>query len=87
MAQEIYNEGRVVGLSAWEIYVKNALSDGVLPENIPDERHWLSNMIGSGASMILKVPTGTTEGVHDYVLPSGSELAAAGVIVASPFFR
>ena len=33
MAQEIYNEGRVVGLSAWEIYVKNALSDGVLPEN------------------------------------------------------
>lgn len=85
MAQEIYNEGRVVGLSAWEIYVKNALSDGVLPENIPDERHWLSNMIGSGASMILKVPTGTTEGIHDYVLPGGSELAAAGVIVASPF--
>lgn len=85
MAKEIYNEGRVVGLSAWEIYVKNALGDGVLPENIPDERHWLSNMIGSGASMILKVPTGTTEGVHDYVLPSGSELAAAGVIVASPF--
>ena len=85
MAKEIYNEGRVVGLSAWEIYVKKALGDGVLPENIPDERHWLSNMIGSGASMILKVPTGTTEGVHDYVLPSGSELAAAGVIVASPF--
>lgn len=85
MAQEIYNEGRVVGLSAWEIYVKNALSNGVLPEDIPDERQWLAQMLGNGASMILKIPAGTTQGVHDYTLPTGSELSAAGTIIANPF--
>ena len=85
MAQEIYNEGRVVGLSAWELFSKAALSNGVSPDKIPNESEWLSSMIGSGASLILKVPSGTTKGVHDYDLPNGSELSAAGIIIANPF--
>lgn len=88
MPQEIYNEGRVVGLSAWELYKRQALSNGVPEEEIPDEREWLASMIGSGASMVLKI-TGTNNGyaagVHDYALPANSELTSAGVIVATPF--
>ena len=85
MAQEIYNEGRVVGLSAWELFMRQAVSNGVAPEDIPSESQWLTAMLGSGASMILKIPTGTTQGMHEYELPVGSNLAAAGIIVASPF--
>lgn len=85
MAQEIYNEGRVVGLSAWELFMREALGEGVSPDQIPGEREWLSSMIGSGASLVLKIPSGTVKGVHDYNLPSASNLSAAGVIVASPF--
>ena len=85
MAQEIYNEGRVVGFSAWEIFYREAIANNVPPEDIPDEHQWLTAMIGSGASMILKVPSGTTVGVHDYELPNGSNLTAAGVVIASPF--
>lgn len=85
MAQEIYNEGRVVGLSAWEIFLKEALSNGVDPNDIPDEKQWLASMIGMGNSMILKIPGGTPAGVHDFELPVESRLSAAGVIIASPF--
>lgn len=85
MPQEIYNEGRVVGLSAWEIFKRNAEASGIAPADIPDENKWLASMIGSGASMILRVGAGTTAGVHDYDLPLGSNLSAAGVIIASPF--
>lgn len=85
MGQEIYNEGRIVGLSAWEIFAKNAEANGVLPEDIPTESQWLTAMIGAGASMILRVSAGTTKGIHDYDLPVGSNLSAAGVIIANPF--
>ena len=85
MPQEIYNEGRVVGLSAWEIFEKTALGNGVPIEDIPAEPKWLASMIGSGASVILKIPANTPAGVTDFELPSGSSLSAAGVIVASPF--
>lgn len=85
MPQEIYNEGRVVGLSAWELFAKQALGNGVPPEDIPDEHEWLASMIGSGASMILRIPANTTAGMHEYELPIDSNLSAAGVIVASPF--
>lgn len=85
MAQEIYNEGRVVGLSAWEIFVKEALSNGVDPNDIPREPQWLASMIGMGNSMILKIPSNTPAGVHDFELPNESNLSSAGVIIASPF--
>ena len=83
MPQEIYNEGRVVGLSAWELFKREAEEKGVTV--IPTEREWLASMIGSGASMILRIRSGTSEGVHDFSLPSTSKLTAAGVIIASPF--
>ena len=85
MPQEIYNEGRVVGLSAWELFMREALNNGVLPEDIPDEHEWLASMIGMGASMILRVPANTSAGIHDYDLPVGSNLTSAGIIIASPF--
>ena len=85
MAQEIYNEGRVVGLSAWELYMREALGEGVSPDKIPSEREWLSSMIGSGASMVLRIPSGTAKGVQEFNLPSNSDLSAAGVIIANPF--
>ena len=85
MPQEIYNEGRVVGLSAWEIYMRDALSNGVPQEEIPSENKWLASMIGAGASIILKIPVGTSAGIKDFVLPQGSNLSAAGVIIANPF--
>lgn len=85
MPQEIYNEGRVVGLSAWEIFKRDALGSGIAPEVIPDESQWLTAMIGAGASMILKVPANTPKGVIDFELPAGSNLAAAGIVVANPF--
>ena len=85
MSQEIYNEGRVIGISAWEYFAKTAESRGVDPQDIPDENKWLASMIGIGASMILKVPQGTQAGIRDYELPAGSTLSAAGVIFANPF--
>lgn len=90
MPQEIYNEGRVVGLSAWEIFKRNALGNGVLEKDIPTEPQWLTAMIGAGSSVILKISAtdpnnAYTKGVHDFELPVGSNLSAAGVIVANPF--
>ena len=85
MPQEIYNEGRVVGLSAWEIFKRQALGNGVPENEIPNEREWISSMIGSGASMILRIPSGTQAGVNDFELPSTSNLSAAGTIIANPF--
>lgn len=84
MAQEIYNEGRVVGLSAWELFVKSALSNGVDPNTLPTEDQWLASMMGMGASMILKIPSGTS-GIQDFELPTGSSLSAANTVLASPF--
>ncbi len=88
MPQEIYNEGRVVGLSAWELYKRQALSNGVPEPEIPNEREWLASMIGAGASMVLKITDanrGFVAGVHEYELPANSNLTGAGVIVATPF--
>ena len=44
MPQEIWQEGRVVGLSAYEIYVKQHLSE--YPDIPPaTERQWLASNI------------------------------------------
>ena len=52
----IYNEGRVVGASAYEIYVRNFYAND--PNSTPPtERTWLANMFGSGSAMILKINT------------------------------
>lgn len=88
--KEIYNQGRVVGYSAYEIYVRQHMA--VDPETPPaTEREWLASMIGSGASMLLKLDDTCfkeTKGdfsVYEVALPEESTLYAASTIVGSFF--
>ena len=80
----IYNEGRVVGASAYEIYVRNFYAND--PSGTPPtEQTWLSHMFGSGSAMILKINSGTPAGVQDFALPSNSILCGANTLFASVF--
>lgn len=80
----LYNEGRVVGLSAYESYIRQLMS--IDPDARPlDERTWLSASLSANQSMILKVKAGTERGCHDYPLPSTSDLCGCSVIYASIF--
>lgn len=88
MPKQIYNEGRVVGLSAYEIFVREYLSEG--NENPPSEREWLASTLAFGSSMLLKVPTVTpASGSEDTAItidfPADSNLCAANTIIASFF--
>lgn len=88
MPKEIWNEGRIVGLSAYEVYVKQHLSEDPLTPPAT-EREWLASSLAMGTSMLLKVPNvdqGAKE--HKYVdifLPINTKLAAANTIVAQFF--
>lgn len=87
VSKEIYNEGRVVGESAFECYVRQCLAED--PDNEPcTEREWLASSIGMGASMLLKIKSDSNTSVHvkDYILPTNSKLCAANTIVASFFY-
>ena len=80
--KKIWNEGRILGMSAYELFVRELLSDN--PEaTVPSEKEWLSSTLGNGNTMLLKIPSGTSAGWHDYELPSTSFLAAVS-IPASP---
>ena len=82
----IYNEGRVVGYSAYEIYVRHSLSEN--SDRTPaTELEWLSSTIAMGSSMLLKVSTDNTSGFHyrDFQFPSNTNLAAANTIIGSFF--
>lgn len=82
--KEIYNEGRVVGLSTYELYVRQALSAD--PNKTPlTERQWLASSLSESCSMILKIPAGTQKGYHDYPLPEGSDLCSCTVLYGSIF--
>lgn len=88
--KEIYNQGRVVGYSAYEIYVRQHMA--VDPETPPaTEREWLASMIGSGASMLLKLDDTCfkeTKGdfsIYQVPMPAESTLYAASTIVGSFF--
>lgn len=89
MPREIWNEGRVVGLSAYETYVKQHMSED--PSTPPaTEREWLASSIAMGSSMLLKMPTvsQSSETAHTYLdvpLPATSRLAAANTIIAQFF--
>ena len=87
MPKQIYNAGRVVGMSNYEIYAKHALEEnpGI---DIPSEREWLASQLVHGTSMILKIKAHDTSGIHyvDYPLPEDSKLCSANVLVASQFF-
>lgn len=85
MPRQIWNEGRVQGYSAYEIYLKQALSDN--PDLQPaTEREWLSSSIACGSSIIVKIPkTINDSGYLDISLPENSKLCAANVIFANLF--
>ena len=83
MSSHVYNEGRVVGLSAYELYIRHQLSEYPdLP--VMSERAWLAATLGGGSSMLLKLTTGKS-GVIDIPLPINSQLCAAKTITASLF--
>lgn len=95
MATQIWNQGRVVGYSAYEIYVKQHLAEHP-DEPIASERQWLAASIGSGSSLLLVMPEVRKSGTRgadspnnyfyiDIPLPRDSILAAANTIVASLF--
>lgn len=82
----LYNEGRVVGYSAYEQYVRQVLADD--PTATPaTEREWLASTLAMGTSMLLRVGSDSISGAHyrDIQFPSDSKLCAAGTIVASVF--
>lgn len=90
MSRHIYNEGRVVGYSAYEIYVKHMLSNN--PDaTIPTESEWLSNMFLNESSMLLKIganqPTDDISGLNyiDIQFPDNCDICAAGTITAYLF--
>lgn len=86
MSRIVYNEGRVVGYSAYEIYVKQfkQTNSGGTPAT---EREWLASSIASGSSLLLYVARDNVSGPHrrDFTFPEGSRLRAANTIVASFF--
>lgn len=88
MASNIYNEGRVVGYSAYEIYVRHALS--INPNIQPaSELEWLSSSIATGSSMILRIngesPSISGHHFQEVALPANSQLGAANTIIGSLF--
>lgn len=89
MPRELWNEGRVVGYSAYEMYVRHHCS--VDPDHSPaSEKEWLASMMAMGSSMLLRIGTESNdniEGEHivDIPLPANSRLCAANNIIASYF--
>lgn len=90
MPRQLWNEGRVVGFSAYEVYVKQALTTD--PNHEPaTEKEWLSSSLAMGSSMILHIApeadTAANNGFHyvDVQFPAASRLCAANTIMASLF--
>lgn len=83
MPRQIWNEGRVVGFSAYEVYLKHAMS--IDPNHEPaTEKEWLASMMSMGSSMLLRIGT-TSETYIDVPFPADSRLCAANNILASVF--
>lgn len=87
--REIYNEGRVVGFSAYETYVK--LHHATDPNTPPaSEREWLASSLAMGASLLLKISAEVQHAddecwTKDIQFPSGTILCAANTIIANFF--
>ena len=97
MPDIIYNEGRVVGFSAYETYLRQHLAelgDSIEPAS---EREWLASMLAGGSAVLLKIPAGISNAVShntgwfylDTNLPNTStymtRLCAANTITAYLF--
>lgn len=91
MTKIIYNEGRVLGQSSYEEYVRQLKS--VDPDfDVCTEREWLAASLGTGASMVLRVPAGAGQpvgsGMYMYQVeaPDGCHIGAGSSIYASYFY-
>ena len=94
MSNEIYNEGRVVGYSAEELFDK-LYAEQHSDETPPTTKEWLSSSMGMGASFALHInKTTTSRSVISYNLPKGYAnqnnnlygLSGRYLIVATPIF-
>ena len=89
MPRTLFNEGRVVGYSAYEIYVRHALASD--PSTEPaSESEWLASTLGLGSSMLLKIEPDTlplSSDIHslEFELPTSSRLCGASTIIGSLF--
>lgn len=86
MPKTLWNEGRCVGYSIYEIYLRYLATEA--PDVAPaSEKEFMSSMITMGNSMLLKVGTDSIDGVHhrDIPLPSSSRICAANTIIGSFF--
>lgn len=92
--KQLWNEGRVVGLSAYEIYVKETLAED--PDKEPaSEREWLASTIANGSSVLIKWRTSvmpqaisvskSDPEIVEFYLPENSRLCAANTLIASYF--
>ena len=82
--KQIMNEGRVLGLSSFELYLRQLMSRD--PDATPlSESQWLAASLGTNNSMIMKVVAGTTAGYHDYILPEGSDLCSCTHLLGTVF--
>ena len=92
MSKIVYNEGRVVGMSAYEEYVRQLKS--VNPTfDVCTEREFLSASLAMGTSMVLKIPegAGTQVGhsgitVYQVEFPDNCHLAAGNPVTGSFFY-
>ena len=88
--KQIWNEGRVVGYSAYEVYEKQAMAKDL--QNVPaSEREWLASSLSMGSSMIVKINK-FTDTVRDdkytfieIPMPNNTRLAGANTLFASFF--
>jgi len=84
MSKSLWSEGRVVGLSAYELYARYVLANNDTPS---DEKSWLASTLSYGSSMLLWVEPDNSVGPHyrDFEFPTTSNLGACNTIVAAFF--
>lgn len=91
MPRKIFNEGRIQGLSSYEIYTKLHQATVTDPTVQPaSEREWLASSLAMGSSMLLKIEADTNHGdnenwTKDIQFPDNTLLCAANTIMASFF--
>lgn len=89
MPKTLWNQGRVVGYSQYELYVKQHMSSN--PDIPPaSERQWLASTIAMGSSMLLRVDVDTNHKenelwVYEKQFPDTTLLCGANTIVGSFF--
>lgn len=89
MSKTLWNQGRVIGYSSYELYVKQHLSQN--PDIPPaSERQWLASTVAMGSSMLLRLDVDTNHNddelwVYEHQFPTNTLLCGANTIVANFF--